>query len=86
MLALAGCNFRIDNGWMSPAPKDGAIDATTLRLDAGAEAGQDMASWCRAECAAGEDRDECSDQVICADAAVCADEPPCEVCSRCRDE
>jgi hypothetical protein len=84
-LALAGCNFSLDNGWVPPSPRDGAVDAA-VRRDAGAEAGQDMASWCRAECAASDQPGECEDQVFCSDAAVCADEPPCDRCTLCRDE
>jgi hypothetical protein len=87
--ALAGCNFSLDNDWVPPSTRDGAVDAA-LRGDAGAEAGaeagQDMLRWCKIACAARDDQDECEDQVFCGDAAVCMDEPPCEVCTLCRDE
>jgi hypothetical protein len=86
LLALAGCNFSLDRTWEPPNPRDGAVDATILRGDAGAEAGQDMALWCRIACAASDDQDECEEQVFCADAAVCADDPPCDRCLACRDQ
>jgi hypothetical protein len=86
LLALAGCNFSLDHGWVPPNRRDGAVDATILRGDAGAEAGQEMAIWCRIVCAASDDLKECEDPVFCADAAVCADEPPCDRCSVCRDQ
>jgi hypothetical protein len=88
-LALAGCNFSLDKGWVPPDSRDGAVDAAVRRdagAEAGAEAGQDMARWCRIACAAPDDQDECEEQVFCGDAAVCADEPSCEVCTLCRDQ